>query len=246
MGRFYAEIQPTNNTLREFADRGLSKSIVWAPSRMIDAAEEMLASWQRNDTDNAPTHPAKLPVIIVALAKDYTPTSREFTRQVADKMLVILPDDEKERAFGLRVMSGDIRAQLAIFAHDEATARSLAAQFLLFIDATENRRFTSQYEFAGQVLEWPVQLESPDAPAMSIATEAKNLTILALDVVLKAQIPLFDAPKAGQPNDGKGTPNTDDPAGYPLVETIDITSNEGSPDYTVKIREYTVEDASDD
>lgn len=246
MGRFYAEIQPTNNTLREFTDRGLPKSIVWAPSRMIDAAEEMLSSWQRNDTDKAPTRPAKLPVIIVALAKDYTPTSRDFTRQVADKMLVILPGDEKERAFGLRVMSGDIRAQLAIFAHDEATARSLAAQFLLFVDSTENRRFTAQYEFAGQVLEWPVQLESPDAPAMSIATEAKNLTILALDVVLKAQIPLFDAPKAGQPNDGKGTPNTDDPAGYPLVEVIDITSNEGSPDYSVKIREYTVEDASDD
>ena len=147
-------------------------------------------------------------------------TQLEVRRELdylADRELVTIPTDPKERVFGLRTVSGDIRAQIAIFAHDEPTAKSLASQFLLFLDATQNRRFTATYEFAGQTMDWPVQLETPDAPAMSIPSESTNLTILAIDITLKATVPLFDAPAYGQPNDGQGTPETDDPAGYPKV-----------------------------
>lgn len=227
MGLFYASVVPTTKSLTAFVTRGLAKSIVWAPSRMVDSAEDMLASWQRNDTDTTTTTPANMPVIIVAMARDYTPTSREFTRQVADSQMVIIPSDVKERVFGVRTMAGDVRAQIAIFAQDEPSARSLAAQFLLFLDATPNRRFTAKYPFAGQSMDWPVQVEAPDSPAMSIQTEAHNLTVLAIDITLKAEIPLFDAPKVGEPNDGKGTPGDPlDPAGYPLAGQIDIASKE--------------------
>lgn len=80
-----------------------------------------------------------------------------------------------------------------------------------------------------------------DAPAMSIQTEAKNLTILAIDITLKAEIPLFDAPAEGQPNDGKGTPGTADPAGYPLVQEINAESMEsGDNGGSVVVRPYVV------
>lgn len=227
MGRFYGGIIPTTKPLEGYVLRGLSKSIVWAPSRMVDSAEDMLASWQRNETEDAKTRPVNMPVMIVALARDYVPTGRDYTRQVADAVMTIIPSDTKERLFGLRTMAGDVRAQIAIFAQDEPTARSLAAQFLLFLDATQNRRFTAQYPFAGQLLEWPVQIEAPDSPAMSIATESKNLTILAIDITLKAEIPLFDAPAPGQPNDGKGTPgDASDPSGYPMTGQVNIASKE--------------------
>lgn len=223
MGLFYSSVVPNTKPLNEFVIRGLAKSIVWAPTRMVDAAEEMLASWQRNDTDGGPTKPPKLPVIIVAMARDYTPTGRDYTRQVADSQMVMIPGDAKERAFGVRTMAGDVRAQIVVFASDEPTARSLAAQFLLFLDAAPNRRFTAKYPFAGLNLDWPVQIESPDSPAMSIQTEAKNLTILAIDITLKVEIPLFDAPKPGEPNDGKGTPGDPlDPAGYPLTAQVNV------------------------
>lgn len=223
MGRFYSEIVPTTKPLTPYIARGLSKAIVWAPSRMVDSAEEMLAAWQRNDTDSATTRPADMPVMIVSMARDYTPTGRDYTRQIADAELVMVPGDEKERAFGLRAIAGDVRAQIAIFAQDEPTARSLAAQFLLFLDAAPNRRFTARYTFAGEQMDWPVQVESTDSPAMSIGTEAKNLTILAIDLTLKATIPLFSAPAPGQPNDSKGTPGSaSDPAGHPLVIRVDI------------------------
>ena len=113
---------------------------------------------------------------------------------------------------------------------------------MLFLDATPNRRFTARYRFAGQDMDWPVQIESPDAPAMNIQTEAKNLTILAIDVTLRPEIPLFDAPKPGEANDGKGTPgDPEDPAGYPVVQKIDITGRDAGPDGgSAVIRKYSV------
>jgi len=223
MGRFYAGIQATTLPLKRYITRGLARSIVWAPSRMVDAAEEMHDQWLRAERDGVATRPQDLPVIIVAMARDYTPTGRDYTHQVADPQWVMLPDDPKERRFKLRTIAGDIRIQIAIFASDEPSARSLAAQWLLFVDSTDNRRFMAEQTFAGIKTRWPVQIESPEAPVMSIASEAKNLTILAVDLTLHASLPLFDAPAPGDPNDGKGIPGTDDPAGYPLVAHLPIT-----------------------
>jgi len=241
MGLFYASIVPTTKSLESYVARGLAKSIVWAPSRMVDSAEDMLSIWQRNDTDTAVTTPPNMPVIIVAMARDYTPTGRDFTRQVADSQMVMLPGDVKERVFGVRTMAGDVRAQIAIFSQDEPTARSLAAQFLLFVDATPNRRFTAKYPFAGLSMDWPVQVEAPDSPAMSIQTEAHNLTVLAIDITLKAEIPLFDAPKAGEPHDGKGTPgDLIDPAGYPLLGHVEVIGREGDVARSAVVRDSIV------
>lgn len=223
MGEFYSSIAPTTKGLQEYVGRGLGKSIVWAPSRMVDAVEDMLASWHRNDTNGAPTQPPEMPIIFVAMADDLMPTGRDFTRQASEQVMVILPGDPKERAFNVRVIAGDIRAQVAICAHDEPTAKSLASQFLLFIDDIDHRRFGAHYSFAGQDLVYPVQIESPEIPAMAVKLDVKNLTILAVDVTLKASVPMFDAPVLGQPNDGKGTPgNNLDPAGYPLVTDVNF------------------------
>lgn len=230
MGRYHATIAPTTKPLESYVTRELGKAIAWAPARMIDAAEEMLSLWMRSDIHDSPSRPPDMPAILVAMAKDYIPTGRDFTRQVADREMVIIPTDPKERMFGLRTAAGDVRVQIVIFATDEPTARSLASQFLLFLDATPNRRFTARHRFAGQDMDWPVQVETPDAPAMNIPTEAKNLTVLAIDITLRAELPLFDAPKPGDANDGKGTPgNAEDPAGYPVVQGIGITSQEAGP-----------------
>lgn len=224
VGEFYRTLLPTTKPLQEYVTRGLDKSIFIAPSRMIDAAEEMLASYQRNDTHQAATQPFKMPVIIIAVAKDYMPTGRDYAKQIAEPISVIIPSDDKERHFGFRTINADIRAQLAIFAMDEPTAKSLASQWQLYLDRADSRRFLAHYAFAGQdIIQW-VQIEDTGIMASNAQTESKNLTILACDVTLKSQIPLFDAPKAGdENNDGKGIPGTDDPAGYLLVNHVDIT-----------------------
>ncbi|MBL8473789.1 MAG: hypothetical protein JNM98_18510 [Rhodocyclaceae bacterium] len=244
LGRYFASIVATAKPLEAFVARPLEKAVAWVPARMIDAAEEMLALWMRADKDGRSTSPPDMPVMLVAMAKDYVPTGRDFTRQVADREMVVLPGDARGRMFGLRTAAGDVRAQIVVFATDEPSARSLAAQFLLFLDATENRRFVARYRFAGLDLDWPVQIETPENPAMSIQSDAKNLTILAVDVNLRVQIPLFDAPAPGQPNDGKGEPGTDDPAGYPLVQTVSVSSAEAGDQAggAAEIRGYSVAD----
>lgn len=221
MGAFYASVVPTTKPMTEFIQRGFGKSVQWAASSSVDAAEDMLASWQRNDTDSADTKPAKLPVIICAMARDYTPTGRDFTRQIADSMQVVIPGDIKNRSFGLRTIAGDIRCQVVIFAADEPTARSIAAQFCLFLDAMPNRRFHSIWTFAGVTTQWPVQVESPESPVISSATGLKNVVIMAVDLTLKAEIPIYDAPGVGNVNnDGQGVAGTIDPAGYMKVMQV--------------------------
>lgn len=217
MAGFYSILVPTTKPMQEYVQRGYAKSVAWAPSRMIDAAEEMLASWQRNDTDSSPTRPPKLPVVLMAMDQTYMPTGREFGKQVSDSMRMVIPGDPKERLFGLRTVFGDIRTQLVFAATDEPTARSMAAQFLNYIDAVPNRRIGYSTTFAGITEDWVALIESTDTPAAAIRTGVKNVVMLAVDITLKAQIPMYDAPKAGEPNDGKGVPGTDDPAGYPVV-----------------------------
>jgi hypothetical protein len=170
-----------------------------------------------------------LPVFIVAVARDYVPSGRDFTRQMADSINVAIPGDTKNRYFGLKTIAADIRAQVAIFAADGPTASSIASQFSLFLEASTNRRFHANYTFAGVTDGWPVQIETTDNPFISVQTELKNVAILAADLTLKATIPLFDAPKAGDPNnDGKGTPGTDDPAGYEVVVEVDTVKPAGT------------------
>ena len=220
MQGFYREIAPTTKPLQEFVNRGFPYCVAWAPTRMVDKVEDMLAAWQRNDTNQAATRPPKLPVIIVAVAKDYSAVGRDFTTQISEPADVTFPDDPKGRYFQMKLIAGDVRAQLAICAADEATAKSLAAQFLLYLDHPSRRSFDAKYRFAGLDHPFPAQIEAPDNPAMNIETGTKNLSILAVDMTLKCTVPLFLAPKVGEPNDGKGVPGTDDPAGFKLVEDV--------------------------
>lgn len=230
MGRFYSDLIPTTRPLEEFVVRSAGKAIMWAPARMVDAAEEMLKLYARDDIEPGATKPFSMPIMFVAMAKDFMPSGRDYTRQLGDKVDVALPGDDKDRNFKLRTVAGDIRAQVVIAAMDEPTARSLAAQFTLHLDSTEGRRFTAMYSFAGEVLSWPVQIESADVQAIAVPTDAKNLTMLAIDLMLRATVPLIDAPKPGDANDGQGVPGTPDPAGYPVVKLIVGTQFE-KPDY---------------
>lgn len=220
---FYRSLSPTTKAMEEFVARGLEKSIVFAPSRMVDAAEDMLASWRKNDNNGDGQSTPFLPVIIVATGKDYLPATGDYSIQKGEPEYVVLPVDPKNRVFKMRQMHGDRRAQLVIFSADEPTARSIAAQFSLYCSRYVNRRFSATYRFAGFDLGFPVMLESTDIPATNVTTEQKNLTILAIDLSLRETIPLFNYPLAGEANDGLGIlgdPN--DPCGYSLVVEVAV------------------------
>lgn len=218
---FYREVVPTTVPLEEFRQRGFATSVAWAPGRMVDQADQMLEAWQRNDTLQATTRPYQLPVMLVAMAKGFEPVQHDFGIQHADPIWLQLPGDAKERLFRLRLLAGDLRAQIAIFSKEGPTAQSLAAQLLLFLDSPSRRRFFAVWRFCGMDHHYPVQIALPDVPAIEVQTGQDGISALAIDLTLKPTVPLFQAPGVDEPNDGRGTPgDPDDPAGYPRVVEV--------------------------
>jgi hypothetical protein len=225
---FYRQVAPTTVPLQEYAQRGFARSAVWAAGRMVDQADEMLGAWQRNASDPGATRPFKLPVLMVALGKGFEPIQHDFGIQHADPIWIEFPGDPKERLFRVRLLSGDLRAQIAIFSSDAPSAQSLASQLLLYLDSPAQRRFFARHRFADLDHHYPVQISLPDAPAIAVETGQSNMTCLAIDIILKATVPLFMAPRDDEPNDGRGTPgNPDDPHGYPRL--VEVRSEESAP-----------------
>ena len=219
--KFYNQLVADTPALAEYAARGFAKSAVWAPGRMVDQVEDMLVAWRKNDTSGSARATPYLPVIIAAMSKDYIPAPADFSRPLADAVDVMLPNDPKGRVFLMRSVSADIRAQIAIFAPEDATARSIAMQLNLFTQSLENRRFSAVFKLLGLDERWPVVLELPDLQAINNPSDVKNLTILTVDIQMRATIPLLSYPKGTAPNDGKGSGTPDDPNGYLVVEQAD-------------------------
>lgn len=225
---FHAQIVGDTPALREYAARPFAKAAMWAPGRMIDQAEDMLASWRKNDTSQAARPDSALPVIVAAMSKDFSPAPPEFGPSTSAEIDVMLPNDPKHRVFKMRRVTAEIRVQLMVAAPEESTARSLAMQLYLFMSDYERRRFSATFPLAGMNERWPVQLENPDLMAITAPQDVKNLTILTVDLTLYASIPMLRAPKSTDANDGKGSgANQDqpwapdyDPSGYLVLNEV--------------------------
>lgn len=211
--------------LTEYAGRAFAKSAVWAPGRMIDQVEEMLASWRKNDTSREDRATPFLPIIIAACSKDYMPAQPDYSRQAADAVDVMIPGDPQNRVFKMRTALSEVRVQVAVVAADEPTARSIAMQLALYSQAIERRRIYADYKLAGVDTKWPFVWKEPDVNAISMPQEVKNLTVLTVDFNGVASVPLLSYPKAGDvAHDGKGDGTYQNPPGYLTVQQADIAS----------------------
>lgn len=215
MAQWYRGLYGDTKAVQEFIDRGFAHSCQWASGRMVDDAEAMLAAYRKND--NAPQgRNTLLPVVLVGIAKDYTPTGADWGGRQVDRQMVQIV--EGGSVYGYRQAMYETRVQVVIIAAEEASAKSLAAQFCWFVGVIRNRRFKAAHQFGQYTVEMPVVIENPDTIFMNVATEQKNMTILAGDLTLKAQIPYFDAPRTGEPNDG----TSNNPPGYLMVQQVNV------------------------
>jgi hypothetical protein len=203
--------------VQEFAARPVAKSIVWAAGRMIDSVEDMLKSWRQNENNPGPGMSSMLPVIFLALDRNYMPVLPEYSVAVPETPFVF-PDDELGRVYHCSTVTNEYKVQVVFVAPEMQTAHSLLVQWHTWLtQGPAGRRFYSEYEFAGFKTKWPCVLEAIDPPGVVNAIEQPNITILVSDMTVRATVPRFRAPGAGQQNDGKAAP-----AGYPVV--IDIES----------------------
>lgn len=222
--RFYAGLYPDTPAMQEFVARGIERAIVWAPDRMVDAAEEMLASYRKNANATQGAN-SLFPVIIVGMAKDYAPTTGDWGARQVGRRLVHLVEptdaDPSPSVYGYRQAMGDVRTQVVIFAAESATARSIAAQFALFVGERHNRRFYCRHTWGQYRFDMPCMLETPDLMFANVQTDQPNITVLAGDLDLKATFPYLDAPKPGEPNDG----SAHNPPGYPVLAGVEVINN---------------------
>lgn len=228
MSRWYATLYGDTQAVAEFAARGMGKCVKLVPGRMVDDVQSMLASYQR-DQQGPHGSNALLPIVLVAMARDYTTTGGDWAGRQAQRQLVCLSDEPGASIYGYRQAMHDVRTQLAIIAAEEMSARSLAAQFGLFLgDQGGNRRFYAQHTWGQYTKDLPVMIENPDI-MFSVAGQSKTMTVLVADITLKALIPYFDAPKEGEDNDG----TTNNPPGYPRVTSVTIALEGASEGLTV-------------
>lgn len=230
MSEFYAQLVADTPAMEEYIARGLAKSIVWVPGRMVDDVQAMLDEWRKNDNDKATSTPSGtpglssfLPVMLVGMAKDFSPALIDFGASVGTAIDVASPDDPYGRTFKLRLSVNEYRAQVVIIAPEAHTAHSIAMQFHLWANGPGGRRFKHWHEHAGQRHDFPAVLEEIDLGAVDGKAEQKNLTILLVDMSIRASIPLFQSPKADEASDGKPAP-----AGYPVVVQVDGVNRDGT------------------
>lgn len=203
LAEFYAHFVPDTAANVEWAGRGVSKAMAWVPARMVDAVEDMLSTWRNNDNSGKASTSAFIPVVLIAMAGDYTETPSEAGRPVTDKLPIAFPSDAEGRSFRMRLVGGDLRAQVVVVCSDVASAMSIIAQLCLW--AVERPRFRSTYVFDGFASDWPVQVVAADRYAVP-SPVGEQLSILTVDLTLRASMPLFYGPKNGDVADGLTPP----------------------------------------
>lgn len=216
--QFRAQFQPDTDATAEWAAREAKKAMVWAPARMVDQVEAMLSSWRNNDNSSKAGTAAFLPVLFAAVATDYTESPGEEGRPVTDMTPFAFPEDNRRRSFRLRMMSADLRVQLVVVASEALSAMSMMGQLAFW--ATERQRFKAIYPFAGFTSEWPVRILQSDRLAIPTPL-GEQLSILSLDLIMRAAVPLFYGPRDDEANDG----SSPDP-GFAVVTQVTNQHNQ--------------------
>ena len=226
MGRFKQSFAVTHNdtdAVQEFVSRPLKRSIVFAPSRMIDAIEEILSAWRKNtNVDGQPQSTAFLPVMAVAIARDYTPASPSQGMMLGDAIDIKIPNFSDNRNLKLELMRGQLRVQVVVIAADESTAKSLMARFCHFVRRYDNRGFDAIYSLAGFNEVWFNAWDSQDIYPSAVTIAQTNLAIQKVDLLLNIAIPMVYGAASGQPNSGIGTGTPSDPFGLPVLTQINM------------------------
>jgi hypothetical protein len=225
---WYNGLYGSTPSINEFIARGAGKSILFAPDRMIDDAEKVLELYRKANISTQGKN-SLLPVVLIAMARDWQPVAESFGHQVGDRQMVCLTEDADASIYGYRQAMGEVRTQVAIIASDSPTAKGLAAQLSMYIGAIANRRFYSKVTWGDYTLDMPVMIESPQVNWMDVKTGQENITILAGDIQLNCVFPFLDAPGDGEENDG----SSHNPPGYPSLSSWSITSHAVNPNYSL-------------
>jgi hypothetical protein len=215
LAQFHQQAYPDTPANAEWCARETKKACVWASARMVDTVETMLAGW-RNNANNEPKvgTAAMLPVVFIAMATEYIETSPDQGRSSLAPIEIKFPGDPQDRLFRMRLMSADIRCQIAVVASEQASVMSLIGQLCGWTLERHTVRAVFPFEHLGITTAWPVRIVP--AERMSIQTPlGEHIKAMTLDLTIRASMPMFYAPKPGDATDG----NT--PPGFPTIQQVE-------------------------
>lgn len=210
---WFKELYADTAGVETFRTRRPAQAMQWAPSRMLDEVEKMLAQYRKNE--NGPAgNTTRLPVMLLATDDDFLGTGADFGgHHTGFEMVQIL---EGGSWYEYRQDMHDRRIQVAIIASDGDTAKSIAAQLSAFMQRPTRRYMECTYPFGQYKVPAQMQLETKRIDWMNVKTELKNIKILAADIALKCVVPILRAPAPGEPNDG----TENNPPGFPLTRLV--------------------------
>lgn len=215
---------------REFAhwkSRPIKEAIHACAGRMIDDAEAMLDQYRRNDNvKDTPGSTAILPVMLTAFEPMASIPDASSVRGVPYWLNIQVPTDPDLTTARMRTIPTAIRAQVAFFTPTPHTAFSMASQFAAFLTDEYDRQLPLKVDLGGGITDtWQLTVLDNTLFPSRVPTEAKNLTIVTVDVTLAGLVPHVVG--LGGEWDATTDPvNTASPPPGPIIEADVLT--EGS------------------
>lgn len=217
---------------RHWKTRPIKEAIRACAGRMIDDAEAMLDQYRRNENvGNTPGSTAILPVMMTAFEPMPTIPDTASVKGVPYWLSIQVPTDPSQRYARLRTIPTAIRAQVAFFSANPHTAFSLASQFCAFLTDEYDRQLPLVCDMGGGITDtWQLTVLDNTLFPSRVPTEAKNITIITVDVTLAGLIPHVVG--LGGEWDSETDPAvTSQPLGEPVVE-VDFFADQ--TDYAVR------------
>lgn len=210
---WFRKLYADTAALQEFKSRPTHAAMKWAPGRMLDEVEKMLAMYRKNENGEAGAT-TKLPIVILATDDDFLGTGADWGGHHTGFERVQLL--ENGSWYDYRQDMHDRRIQVAVIASDSDTAKSIGAQLSSYMQEPMHRYMDATYTFGQYKVPAPMQLETKRIDWMNIKNDLKNVKIIAADIALKCVVPILVGPGPDEPNDG----SDNDPPGFQLVRAV--------------------------
>lgn len=188
---FRAWLRPETKQSYDWKKRPFNQSLSVCRSQLVDDAEGMLAAWRARYDDSVEIGVSgDIPIMMTANAIMQQPPDVNEMRGVPYWLDASVANDPLERAVQVRTIPKSIRIQTVYFTTNPHDAASVMDQFCAYLTDDTKRRFDVSYHLGGGVIDtWQATILDNSLYPDNVASDAKNITIVSVDVTIQALVP---------------------------------------------------------
>jgi hypothetical protein len=192
---FRAWYIPDTDDGAAWQSKPIGQAIVAAKGRLVDDAEAMLAIWRQNTVAGAAGSSAYLPVMITAFEAGGSIPELSSLRSMPTPEDIIVGTDDLGQVLKMRTLAMGIHAQVVIFAPNPHCALSITTQFITYLQSDQKRRVPLKFDLGnGLIDDWDMTIFDNALYPSRIPSEAENISIVAIDVMLGGLVPQLILP----------------------------------------------------